>query len=281
MEDIAQNSKFIDIDRIIQNKNPRLYRWLPAFCIRYLKKIIHQDEINQIIKENIHLLDEDFCKDIVKRFGMDLKVHGLHHIPPHESCIFVSNHPLGGIDALAIVSVVSSIRNDIRFIVNDLLLHLKSLSNMFVGVNKHGRSPRQAMEGVNELFMGHKAIFIFPAGMVSRWINGKVDDLEWKKTFVTQALKHNKKVIPVHISGALSPFFYRLHRLRSLLGIKINIEMLYLVDEMFKQKGKTIHLYFGKPIVCNTLPMKNQKEIAAHIKKLAYDLPKEYPTEHH
>lgn len=269
------NEKFIDVEKLITSKNPKLLKRLPKFIINYLKKILHQKEINQILIENKEIFGADFCSDIIKRFNINVISHGLENIPTNEGVIFVSNHPLGGMDAMAIVSEISPIRDDIKFIVNDLLLNLNNLKGMFTGVDKHAKNAKESLQKVNELFASDKAVFLFPAGLVSRKKNGLVRDLEWKKTFVSRAKKYNKKIIPVHIDGELTNFFYRLSNIRERLGVKANIEMLYLADQMFKQKNKTMNLYIGEPISPNSFDnSKNDKEIAQDIKDLSYNLPK-------
>ncbi len=240
--------KLIDIEKVIKSKNPKLLRWLPQFLINYLKRKLHQDEVNQVLYENSELYDYDFCQELIHRFNIKIEVKGLENIPKEGGYIFASNHPLGGMDAMALVTVMAPIRTDIKFIVNDILLTLKNLKGLFVGVNKHGVNSKESLNMVDELFASNQAIFVFPAGLVSRRKNGIVADLEWKKTFITRAKKHQKSIIPVYVGGSLSNFFYHLSNLRTNLGIKANLEMLYLADETFKQKNKTLTIIFGKPI---------------------------------
>ena len=267
--------KFIDVERLIASKNPILLKRIPTFIINYLKRIIHQEEINQILYENENLYGADFCNDIIRRFNIKVVSHGIENIPINEGVIFASNHPLGGMDAMAIVKEVNPIRNDIQFIVNDLLLNLNNLKGLFVGVDKHKLNGKQSLQKVNELFESDKAVFLFPAGLVSRKKKGKIRDLEWKKTFVTRAKKENKKIVPVFIDGELSNFFYRLSNYREKFGIKVNIEMLYLANELFKQKNTTLNLYFGKPISPNQLNSNiSDRQIAEQIKNITYNLPK-------
>ena len=135
-----------------------------------------------------------------------------------------------------------------KFIVNDILLNIKNLNGIFTGVNKHGGNTKNSLKLIDDLFASDRAVFVFPAGMVSRRKNGVIADLEWKKTFITRAKKHNKSIVPVHVEGSLTNFFYRLSNLRMALGIKANIEMFYLSDESFKQQDKTLNIVFGKPI---------------------------------
>ena len=265
--------KFVDVERIIASKNEKLLKRLPQFVIAYLKRVLHQKEINQIINENKALKNEVFCQEIVDRFGLNLQTSGTDNIPKSKGAIFVVNHPLGGMDAMALVSVLSEFRTDIKFIVNDILLTLENLKGLFVGVDKHKSNVKSALKEVEALFASQNAIFIFPAGLVSRNINGEIMDLDWKKTFVTQAKKYNKPVVPVHLDGQLSPFFYRLAKLRRFFKLRLNIEMLYLVDELFKQKNKTIRITFGKPIVSTKFTSeKTDKNWAEWVKQEVYKL---------
>jgi putative hemolysin len=265
--------KFIDIEKIIADKNPRLLKWMPRFVLRYLKQILHEDEVNAGIEANKDNYGYDFCVDIIKRFQIHVNVEGLENIPKNGGAIFACNHPLGGFDALAVVQEVNATRPDIKFVVNDILLNLHSLKGMFVGVNKHGTNTKESLEELNKLFESEQAVFVFPAGLVSRKKKDKVEDLEWKKTFVTRSKKFHRDVIPVYIDGKLSNWFYGLANFRKFIGIKANIEMLYLVDELFKQRNKTITIKFGKPIAHSTFDKsKSDPEWADWVKQKVYEM---------
>lgn len=242
------SKKFVDIEKIIKDKNPRLLKVLPQFIINYLKRIAHQDEVNEILDDFKDIYDYEFCVALIKRLNIKTVVSGLENIPKEGGFIFASNHPLGGMDAMALVTVIEPYRKDVKFIVNDILLNLNNLKGIFTGVNKHGGNTKNSLKLVDDLFASDKAVFVFPAGLVSRRKKGVVADLEWKKTFITRAKKHNKAIVPVYVGGSLSNFFYRLSNLRMTLGIKANLEMLYLSDESFKQQDKTLKIIFGKPI---------------------------------
>lgn len=242
------SDKFIDIDLLIKEKNPRLYKWLPGFILRYLKKTIHQEQVNDIIRDNEGNNGYEFALNVLNRLDIKVEVKGLENIPKTGSVIFACNHPLGGMDALAIIEKAFPIRPDMKFVVNDLLLHLPNLKDLFTGVNKHGSNSKESLTTLNELFASERAIFVFPAGLVSRKKKGHVVDLEWKKTFITRSKKFKSPVIPVYLDGELTNFFYRLSNFRTAIGVKANIEMFYLVDELFRQKGKTLSLKFGKSI---------------------------------
>jgi putative hemolysin len=244
----VSTNKFIDIEELIKSKNPNVLKWIPKFLLSYLKKIIHQNEVNDFMLRNSELKGSDFCNQVIKEFNIKIITKGTEYIPKEGGYIFCSNHPLGGMDAMIIVSVFSKIRRDIKFIVNDLLLNLTNLQGLFVGVNKVGKNAVSSLQNVDELFASNQAIFVFPAGLVSRKKNGVVKDLEWKKTFITRAKKHQKNIVPVFVDGELTNFFYRLANFRTTLGIKSNIEMLYLADELYRQKNKTVTIVFGKSI---------------------------------
>ncbi len=267
------SQKFIDIDKIVDEKNPNLRKWVPKFFFSYLKKIVRQKEVNQILEETKDLEGYEFCVEIIKRFNIKIKTHGLNNIPKTGGAIFAANHPLGGIDALAIVKEVTPIRPDIKFVVNDILLHLKNLNKLFIGVNKHGTNTKTSLAALNQEFDSDQAIFVFPAGLVSRKQKGTVKDTEWKKTFISRSKKFKKDVIPVFLDGELSNFFYNLSNFRQRIGIKANIEMLYLVNEMFKLKNKTYHLHFGSPIPHSTFDKsKSDAEWAEYVKTSVYNL---------
>ena len=267
------DDKFIDVERVIADKKPGLAKSLPRFVVRYFKRILHQREINDIIRENHNLKNEAFCKDIVQRFELKLKTEGLENIPKEGGVILACNHPLGGMDAMALVDVVSSRRKDITFIVNDILMNLTNLKDLFVGVNKLGSNVKESLLKVNEAFASDRAVFVFPSGLVSRKQKGVVRDKPWKKTFVSQSKRNQKAVIPVHIQGELSPFFYRLANLRRFLGIRVNIEMLYLVNELFRQRNREIRITFGKPIPHTSFSSeKSDSEWAKHVEDLVYKL---------
>ena len=174
------NKKFVDVERIIASKNEKLLKRLPGFVIAYLKRILHQDEINQIIEENKDLHNEAFCTEITDRFNLKLEPLGVENISLDKGAIFVVNHPLGGMDAMALVTVLSKYRTDIKFIVNDILLTLENMKGLFVGVDKHGNNVKQSLQAVDALFASEKAVFIFPAGLVSRKVDGDIIDLDWK-----------------------------------------------------------------------------------------------------
>lgn len=274
----AENKKFIDIDSIFRDKNPGLYRFLPRFILSYLKRVVHQDEINDFINRHGHRRELDFVDAIIDEFQVHVNVKGLENVPATGGCVIAANHPLGGLDAMALVQMTGRKRKDVKFIVNDILLRLENLKGIFTGVNKHGKNSAEVYSGLDDLYASGQAVLIFPAGLVSRKQNGLIRDLQWKKSFVNRARKNELPVIPVFIQGKNSSFFYNLSRLRGQLGIKANIEMLYLADEMYRQKNQTITIIFGKPIPWNHFDKsKTDQEWAQIVKDHVYCIAEEGP----
>jgi putative hemolysin len=241
------SNKLIDVERVIHSKNPQLARIMPGFVISYLKRIIHQDEVNAFIAKSRHLMGLDFVDAIIEEFKANVEVVGLHNIPATGRVLVASNHPLGGLDGIALMQSVGKVRKDILFPVNDILLLLDNLKPLFIPINKHG-SNAENIKILNETFAGEALICYFPFGLVSRKRKGVIADLEWKKTFLSKAKKFERNIVPTHISGQNTNFFYRLASIRKTLGIKANLEMLYLADEFYKQNDRTIRITFGQPV---------------------------------
>lgn len=243
----VEEPKLIDVDKVIGDKNPRLLKMLPRFLITYLKRILHQEKLNSIINRNRDKIGIEFIDAVLKEFNVNILVRGEENVQPDKDFVVVSNHPLGGLDGMALMLAMGRINPKIAMTANDFLMHLENLKSLFIPVNKHG-SNYENVSFINQAFESNKSILFFPAGLCSRKINKNIIDLEWKKTFLSKAKKYKRDILPVHISGRNSNFFYNLANLRKKIGIKVNIEMLYLVDEMFKQDNKDIVITFGKPL---------------------------------
>ncbi len=266
--------KMVDVEKVFANKNPKLASLIPAFIFNYLKRIIHQDQINDFIERSRHLEGLPFVDAIIDEFDPEITIHGIENISPKDRIIVASNHPLGGLDGIALMQAVGKVRPDIQFPVNDILLHLDNLKPLFIPINKHG-SNAENIKILNDTFAGNALICYFPFGLVSRKKGQRIMDLEWKKTFVTKAKKYKRDVVPTHINGRNSNFFYNLSNLRKNIGIKANIEMLYLADEFFKQKGKSMVITFGKPISWQTFDKhKSDAQWAMQLRNYVYQLAK-------
>ncbi len=237
----------IDVEKIIAGKNPALLKVMPGFLLSYLKRIIHQDEVNAFMLRAGQLHGLDFVDAVVEEFNPTIHIRGLENLQKSRRMVVASNHPLGGLDGIVLMQAIGRVRKDIQFPVNDILLYLTNLQPLFVPINKHG-SNADNIRILDDTFRGDAVISYFPFGLVSRKRKGIIRDLDWKKTFLSKARKFERDIVPTHINGQNSAFFYNLSNLRKAAGIKANIEMLYLADEFFKQKGKDITITFGKPI---------------------------------
>jgi 1-acyl-sn-glycerol-3-phosphate acyltransferase len=265
------NNKFIDVEKILKQKAYKLYKWLPRFALNWLKKKLHEDEINSTMLYLENYGGLEFNSEGLKRIGASVESVNGHFIPKTGRVTVASNHPLGGLDGMALIKAVGEVRPDVRFLVNDVLKNLKNYGDVFVPVNKVGATSAASLRLMEELFRSDNAILIFPSGLVSRKQNGLIRDLKWRKSFVTQAIDHNRMVQPVFIEGENSKFFYNFAKWRKRLGIKANIEMLFLPDEMFKANKKTIRIHFSKPFNANILDnSKSQREWSELIYKYIY-----------
>jgi len=265
-------TQFIDLRQVLQEKNPSLARKLPAFVIDYLVRIVHQDELNYILNHYHDKDGVDFMVALLDYFDLTLEITGAENIPDAGRYIFASNHPLGGLDGICLSAVLGQRFNgNIRYLVNDLLLFIPNLRSIFVPINKHGKQAKNTAVLTDEAYASDNQIITFPAGLCSRKIEGEITDLEWKKSFIQKAVEYKRDIIPVYFEGKNSNFFYRLANIRTGLGLKVNIEMLYLSDEVFKSKHATYHIYFGKPIPWQTFDYtKKLVEWAKWVRDISY-----------
>ncbi len=241
-------AKFIDLKNIFKTKNPVAYKATPNFLINYLRKLIHEDDINRVMEDNKDLYGLEFLDAVIAEMDPHITYEGLDNIPEKGGAIIVANHPLGGLDGLALMHVVGQRREDVYFLVNDILMSIKNFGHHFVPVNKMGKNSAEYNERIESVFNSDGVVIVFPAGLVSRRKKGVVKDLLWKKGFVTRAKKYQKNIVPTYIEGRLSNRFYKFANARTGLGVGVNLELLLLPDEMFKQKNEDIHITFGKEI---------------------------------
>ena len=252
--DNSSNYKEIDVKELFYDKNPKLARWIPGFIYRYLRKVAHQDWVNEMIRDYGHLKGYDFSVAMMKFFDLKVEINGKAYLPDDGRYIFAANHPWGGLDGHIIMAMIGEKYGEdkYKFLVNDLLMNLKNLHGVFIPVNKHGKQGAQLAEKLDTAFKSDEQILTFPSGLVSRKIKGQVMDLEWKKSFINKAKQYQRDIIPMHIGGENSNFFYRLYSFRKSFGIKANLEMLYLIDETYKHRGKHITVTIGEPIPWQT-----------------------------
>lgn len=267
-------SDIIDFEALLEQKLGERSRRIPRFVIRYLRKILHIDALNDIIQKSNGLTGWRFAQFALQYLNIEIVVKGLGNLPSHNRLIFVSNHPLGGPDGLALASVLGKEYNDnIVMPVNDFLMMVKPLSPLFVPINKVGGQSRNLPGIINSIMASDNNIIIFPSGSCSRKINGRIQDRQWTKTFVRSSIENRRDVVPIHFFGRNSSRFYFLDRLQKFFGIKFSIPMLYLVDEMFRHKNNQFKFVIGKPIsYTNFDDTKTQVQWASYVRDSVYEL---------
>lgn len=272
---VPEEHRLIDVEKAIKDKNPKLLKWMPGMLLRYIKRTLRQEELNEIIYRNSHKEGKDFIDAGVEEMGINVTFRGLENIPETGGVYLTANHPLGGLDGVAFMHVVSQKRLDLKFFVNDLLMQVKNFGPFFVPVNKHGMNGKEYKKRFEEVYQSDNCLLIFPAGLVSRkQAKGKIEDLTWKKSIIMKAQEYQKPIVPVHITAFNSKKFYNIAKWRKRFGVKANLEMFFLADEMFKQRGKTIHFEIGKAIPSSHWDdSKKPEEWVQWLKEHVYSLP--------
>jgi 1-acyl-sn-glycerol-3-phosphate acyltransferase len=271
--EIRMKPKMVNVRQVFRDKNPRLAALLPGFAYRYLEKIVHQADINDFLSRFGDKYGIDFARAAIQDFNVTVDVRGDENIPLNSRCIFACNHPLGGFDGILLMDIMSRYYANFKFLSNDILMNIVNLTPIFLPINKFGRQATESAGLLHKAYLSDTQIVTFPSGLVSRYINKQVMDLEWKKSFITKAVHYKRDVVPVHFTGRNSNFFYRLHRFRTLLGIKTNLEMFYLVNETYKHRNDHLTVTFGKPIPYTTFDhSKTPLQWAKWVKEQVYGL---------
>lgn len=266
----------IDIAEVLAAKAPKLARRLPKFVINWLRRTIHEEEINHIYQNYWEYAPQEFIRACFRDWGVSYSIEGIEKLDRNERYLFVSNHPFGGMDGMMLADKLIEYFGDVRVVVNDILRYIAPLDPLWVPVNKHGAQKLSYARKFDEAFASDLPILTFPAGLCSRKIEGRVQDTPWRPNFLKKAYASHRKIVPIFVEGRLSNFFYNLSRLRKALGVKANIEMLWLVDEMLSQKGQHFRIIVGDPIEVESL-----REVGSHaeqvleVRKACYALEKE------
>ena len=273
----AITEKTIDIEKILRSKMGDKARFIPGFVVKWLKRITHEDDNNKFLWDARDLKGTPWLEACLAYLDTRLEVEGMENLPPKDDgrlYTFVSNHPMGGIDGVALGSLIGRQYDDrFRYLVNDLLMTLPGLAPLCIPINKTGRQSRDFPRVVEAGFKGDYHILMFPAGLCSRRQNGEIRDLPWKKTFITKSVETHRDVVPIHFGGRNSDFFYRLSNISDRYVKKVNIAMLFLVDEMYKNRGNTFPVKIGKPIPWQTFDKsKTPAAWAEYVKDLIYKL---------
>ncbi len=269
--------KTIDIEKILKGKMGPKAKWVPGFVVSWLRRIAHEDTVNGFLWESRHLKGTPWLEACMRHLDTTIEVEGMENLPAKDDprrYTFVSNHPMGGIDGVALGSVIGKHYDDnFRYLVNDLLMNLPGLAPLCIPINKTGHQARSFPQMVETGFQSDYHMLMFPAGLCSRRRNGVISDLPWKKTFITKSVEYQRDVVPIHFDGRNSDFFYRLSNICDRYVKKVNIAMLFLVDEMYKNTGNTFRVKIGKPIPWQTFDKsKSPMEWAEYVKEQVYAL---------
>lgn len=274
---LETTERTIDLDKIIHEKMGAKAKYVPAIAVRWLKHIIHQDEVNRFLWESRDKKGTEWLEECTRYLDMTLEIEGLENLPDKNNgrlYTFVSNHPLGGVDGVALGAIIGRHYDGrFRYLVNDLLMNLPGLAPLCIPINKTGKQSRSFPEMVEAGFSSDNHILMFPAGICSRKIDGQIHDLPWKKTFITKSVETHRDIVPIHFGGRNSDFFYGLANVCKALNIKFNIAMLFLVDEMYKNVHKKFRVAIGKPIPWQTFDKsKTAMEWAKYVQDEVYKL---------
>lgn len=276
--------KTIDIEKILKDKMGGRAKFVPRFAVSWLKHIIHEDEVNQFLWESRGLSGTEWLAECVRYLDMTLQVEGLENLPDKTDgklYTFVSNHPLGGQDGVALGSIIGRhYDGKFRYLVNDLLLNLPGLKPVCIGINKTGKQSRDFPRMVEAGFRSDNHILMFPAGLNSRRINGQIHDIAWKKTFISKSVEYHRDVVPIFFGGHNSERFYRIAHFCDRYVRKVNIAMLFLVDEMYRNIGKTFRVVIGNPIPWQAFDKsRSPLEWAKYVEDKVYELPCCHPKD--
>ena len=270
----------IDIGAVLRQKAPRLARWIPRPVVNWLRRTIHESEINHILEHYWSLPPQEFIRACFREWQVTYSIEGLDKLAPGGRYLFASNHPFGGMDGMMLADKLIDRFGDARVVVNDLLMYLEPLRPLWIPVNKHGSQCGEYLRRFDEAFASDCPILTFPAGLCSRRRQGVVSDLPWRSNFVKRAAASGRRIVPVFVEGELSDFFYRLSNFRTKIGIRFNIEMLYLPDEMFSQKGKHFRILVGEPVSTDELvECGSWQQRADYVREKAYSLEKKLRAE--
>ncbi len=264
----------INLAETLRGKLGAKAKFVPSFAVKWLESLVHTDELNDMLRRYYPNTGAAFCDAMMS--DMDIRLEAVNAdalpSPADGRVIFVCNHPLGGLDGIALISLLSGIYGDgVRFVVNDLLMAVQPLQQVFLPINKHGRQSRKSAEDLASAMAGDSPVLVFPAGLVSRLgKDGEIRDLKWHKMFVMKALQYHRDVVPLYFSGTNSPGFYSLAKWRVRLNVPFNIEMVRLPAEMLRARGGRFSLVCGERIPWQSLAQKPAAQMAADIKEKTY-----------
>lgn len=264
----------INIGDALRGKLGKKARLVPSFAVKWLESAVHAEELNDMLRRYYPRTGAEFCDAMMRDMDIELSVANPEALPAADDSrvIFVCNHPLGGLDGIALISLLSGLYGPkVKFVVNDLLMAVQPLQEVFLPINKHGRQSRKSAEDLASAMLGEAPVFVFPAGLVSRMgSDGEIRDLAWHKMFVMKALQYHRDVVPLYFSGTNSGGFYSLAKWRARLRVPFNIEMVRLPAEMLKAKGGRFSLAVGERLPWQSLSLAPASKMAQTIKEKTY-----------
>ncbi len=269
----------IDVDALLnhyfQTTDDRHDKPLLKTASSFLKKLVHQDEINRFMEQHRHLEGFEFNDAVLERFNFSFQVSSKDRvrIPDQGRVLIIANHPLGSLDGLALLKLISEIRTDVRIVATTLLDCIEPLKNLFLSVDNLSRTAQKTCDQIGQIVAmleAEHAVIMFPTEEVSRIRPTGIRDGKWKPGFLSLAKKTKSPILPVHIGGKNSPLFYGLSSIYKPLGTMM------LVNEMFNQKDHEIVFRIGKPIPWESIAAMDmpKKNIAKLMRKQVYLLGK-------
>lgn len=276
MSERGEGSKIISVRRILKSKMGARASRVPRFAVEWLRKILHEDQINAFLEESKDDKGVDWLEAVVRHFDITVTVEGRENLPPASGgpYTFVCNHPLGGPDGIAVGAVLGRhYDGKIRYLVNDVLMFLPGLKPLCVPVNKTGGQSHSLPRMISEAFRGDDNMIMFPAGLCSRKQGGEIRDLPWSKTFIARSVETRRDVVPMHFSGRNSNRFYRIANLCKAIHSPVNFAMLFLADEAYRNSHKEFTLKIGKPIPWQTFDgSRKPAQWARYVENICYSL---------
>ncbi len=242
----------IDIEHIIKNSDSKFLKNLPSVFVKAIAVVIRQKQLNKLFKENADYVGVDFPPKVLEYLNVKIDIIGERNLPENGRCIFVANHPFGFLDGLVLFSVIGKEYGDLRMIANDDLGYIDNLAPIMANVKVFGKSSKQYITELNNVYNSDLPITNFPAGLVSRVKDKNITDGKWQKSFIKKAIETKRDIVPIRIKGRNSLLFYSIFIFRSFLKINTNIELALLPWEMFRKQNRTIKVRIGEPISYKT-----------------------------
>ncbi len=266
----------IDVQKEIEKKFPKLAKkpnFLSKSLIKIAKKVIHEDSVNEFLKNNAHLKGFEFVDAVLDFFDFDYTVssNDIQNIPPTGKVVIIANHPLGALDALSLLKLVGTVRTDVKIVANDFLNGIDALKSLLVPIdNFKARQSKKDVQAIYDTLNDDCAVIIFPAGEVSRAGAKGIKDPIWNKGFLNFAINSNAPILPIFIGGKNSKTFY------TMSVINKTFSTLLLSNEMFNKKSMTIQIKIGELIPNDNIKPRglDKKVIVNLYKKHLYSLKK-------